>query len=199
MKNGSPGTGLGEEYNRYEDRVLAVAPHGTAGVVQETVDTITKSINNFNKQKKQKLTAAGITPVPELLSSEIAGYRVCSSCHEKQYLFWKTTAHSSSYATLQQQGQAYNLSCLVCHVTGGDILPSSPEDVLEHLLFLSDARLTVGCESCHGASGAHALSPLEHLPQHINTESACTICHTPARDKSFVYSEKLVQVACPSD
>ncbi len=185
-------------YNNYKSRVLPIHPRDTPPGVQKIVGEITDSINSYNKQKQLRLKSAAHVTDKELESDTIAGYKMCSSCHEKQYIFWKNTRHASSFKTLLDRGQAYNLSCLPCHVTGGEISASSPENLKENLLLLEDDRLTVGCENCHGPAKFHAQFPEQSSPVIRISESVCTTCHTPERDNNFGYTSKLAIVRCPT-
>jgi hypothetical protein len=91
------------------------------------------------------------------------GSAKCESCHEESYKSWKKSGHAKAYETLVKADPPRNSDpeCISCHVTGWHPTEYFPYQGG----FLSKEKtppLTdVGCESCHGAGGAHCEAEIE--------------------------------------
>lgn len=125
-------------------------------------------------------------------AGEVATYvgtEQCKECHEEAYAFWKKTKHASAWATLEDQGKHFDLTCIGCHAVGYQ-QPGGfcrLKDVGE----LKD----VGCEMCHGPGSIHAD---DSEPSSIVLEAPSTTCtkycHVPEHSDGFVYEAYLAKV-----
>ncbi len=113
------------------------------------------------------------------------GSNRCAECHGPQTKQWRTTAHASAYASLEDAGRETDPECVGCHVTGygfrGGFVPGQ-----------KPARLNVGCEECHGPGEGHAQSPAIKPPP--VDENTCTRCHDAERSPTFDYDAYLESV-----
>lgn len=82
------------------------------------------------------------------------------------------------YLHWTQAGQNWNLMCASCHSTN----LQKNLDPYSDSYHTTYSELTVGCESCHGAAGAHVQSkgkaPLVPMQQQGQELTACMPCHT---------------------
>ena len=114
-----------------------------------------------------------------------AGAATCKSCHEAQYVDWKSTPHASAYKTLLDRHRHFQPRCVSCHVVG-----YGAKDGFR--ILGNDTRLAgVQCEVCHGPGAAHATDPLGHRMARQVGEEVCLKCHTPEHSDRFVYAERL--------
>jgi hypothetical protein len=178
---------------------LPILPGSSKDNIGAIVQEINESINTFNRYRRANLHEDDPALRLALQKDEIIGISGCVYCHEKQTAFWKNTRHASAYTTLSRQGQSFNLRCLPCHVTGGNISASSAESELLFLLSLNTDRQAIGCEVCHGPGNRHLLSQGEEKPIRIPPKEICTKCHTPERDNNFDFTKKRAVIACPTD
>jgi len=183
---------------RFKYSTLAVKPTSSSASTQNIVQDIKKSITALNRYRHAGIQADDPALLYALQKNEIAGSSACRHCHEKQTEFWKTTRHADAFSTLAEQGQAFNLQCLPCHVTAGRVSSSSVDAELLFLLSLDSDRQTIGCEVCHGPGNNHLLSPEATAPLRIPAEEICLQCHTADRDSTFNYPGKLAAIACPA-
>jgi hypothetical protein len=113
----------------------------------------------------------------------------CSSCHEAQNEFWKTTKHASAMATLAATGEETRFDCVGCHSTGYG----------QAFLDISaiEPFAEVQCEACHGTNPAHADDPqANRFPP--TTKRDCLNCHNKEiTEHDFHYYKAKRQVACP--
>jgi hypothetical protein len=177
---------------------LPVLPASSKDNIDAIVQEINESINTYNRYRRASLNEDDPALRLALQKNEIVGISACVRCHEKQTTFWKNTRHANAYTTLAQQGQSFNLRCLPCHVTAGNVSSSSAESELLFLLSLDTDRQTVGCEVCHGPGDRHLLSQGKEKPVRIPSEEICTKCHTPDRDNNFDFLKKQAVIACPA-
>jgi hypothetical protein len=106
------------------------------------------------------LSGLGVRAVPyprrDLLGAFV-GSKKCESCHEESYKVWKKSGHAKAYATLVKADPPRNFDpeCISCHVIGWNPTKFFPYQGG----FVSQEKtpelVDVGCESCHGAGGAH--------------------------------------------
>jgi len=118
------------------------------------------------------------------IDSGFMGWRKCRECHLEQTDSWQKTRHSSSYLTLVEEKQNFNMDCLPCHITG------FPKKAPPTALYFQEDLQVVGCEVCHGRGARHVVSPKENRTQTV-TEKICLNCHTPERDDDFVFERDL--------
>jgi len=166
--------------------------------VEEIVKATKKNVNQAGRSSAAKAAIARDheeVPIEKLV---FAGWQVCSKCHGPQTDFWEKTAHSSSFQTLVEQEQQFNLDCLPCHVTA-EYETTKISDNDSVLLFLPAALRQVGCEVCHGPGKIHAASQDPSRVSRKPAASICLRCHTPERDEEFNYENDLIRIACPAN
>ncbi len=183
----------------FKCRFLPVKPTSSEDGIDAMVQDIKASITAFNKYRRSGLQADDPALRSALQKDEIAGAGSCLPCHEKQTNFWKKTSHAGAYTTLSNEGQSFNLQCLPCHVTAGNVNTSSNQPELLYLLSLDTDRQTIGCEICHGPGKQHQSSPAKVAPVRQPPKELCLQCHTPERDNDFDYLKKMSKIACPAN
>ncbi|MEL6184468.1 MAG: UshA-like (seleno)protein, partial [Myxococcota bacterium] len=115
------------------------------------------------------------------------GSKACSGCHPQASALWATTAHSRAWATLEEKGKDFDLTCVGCHSVGYRE-PGGYCSLSEVAMYRN-----VGCENCHGPGSAHIAAPTEGHIDRARTERTCTRgCHVPEHSDAFVY-ESYVQ------
>ena len=114
-----------------------------------------------NELKRQGLEGLSVkaSPYPrrELLGAFV-GSAKCESCHEGSYKAWKKSGHSRAYATLAKADPPRNFDpeCIGCPTRSVGIPPISSRTRAAFGRWTRTPHLIdVGCESCHGAGGAH--------------------------------------------
>lgn len=144
-----------------------------------------KQIENL-RQYLKTLEAADIpadqtglmTPIANPPDSyRIAGSAACITCHQKDHETWSNSKHAHAGDTLKAKGFHVDAYCLQCHTTGFG-LPggfSSPKR--------TPTLNTVGCESCHGPSTAHAKDPTVRTT--FNAFDQCIRCHDQENSPTF--------------
>ncbi|MFO0723318.1 MAG: UshA-like (seleno)protein [Myxococcota bacterium] len=120
------------------------------------------------------------------------GSEACKTCHEPAYAFWTTTKHSQAWATLENQGKHFDLTCIGCHSvayqTPGGYCRLDDIGVLKN----------VGCEMCHGPGSAHAVAGDKKSVRRGVTESTCaSACHVPAHSDTFEFRTYLSRITGP--
>lgn len=163
----------------------------------ERLKKLNSDIRELNKTKKEKKKRIGQTAVIQLPQSLI-GSNTCSSCHELQADFWKTTRHGTAYDTLLKKQKALDLECLPCHMTID--IPGGKFDslIVESLLSYPEDLQSVGCESCHGNGQKHLQDPERFKLVRTPGINICLTCHTDDHDDNFQYQPKLEKIACPA-
>ena len=129
---------------------------------------------------------------PKKGDAVFVGTAQCVECHEEAFEFWKNTKHAKAWATLEDDGKHYDLTCIGCHTIGYE-KPGGfcrIKDVGE----LKD----VGCENCHGPGSIHVE---DQDPTSIvleAPEATCAgECHVPEHSDSFVYEKYLREITGP--
>jgi len=117
------------------------------------------------------------------------GTAECEDCHEEAYAFWKDTKHAVAWATLEDQGKHFDLTCIGCHTIGyekpGGFCKLSKVGVLKD----------VGCENCHGPGSLHAEDGDIDLIQLTVTEDTCAgECHVPEHSDEFEYTKYIKEI-----
>jgi hypothetical protein len=117
--------------------------------------------------KEMGLAGLGVRPVPYPHRSTLGafvGSAKCQPCHEESYKVWKKSGHSRAYETLAKADPPRNFDpeCISCHVIGWNPTEYFPYQGG----FLSEEKtpelIDVGCESCHGAGGAHCEAEIKN-------------------------------------
>ena len=118
---------------------------------------------------------------------------LCVGCHKEEAAQWKTTAHASAFATLADDGNERKLPCMGCHMTGF-LLPGGPQN----LETATTQFINVGCESCHGPSAAHVISPDKRVgTMRLVEPVTCLGCHTPDQSDDFSVVEAWKRIVGP--
>lgn len=113
----------------------------------------------------------------------------CQPCHEKQHEFWKSTAHSHAYASLEKTGDHHRYDCVGCHSLGYG------------QAFLDTSKIgpyaDVQCESCHGSKPEHLVDAEAHRYGRVSRKT-CLNCHNKEQlRKEFDFFRSRRMVACP--
>ncbi len=139
--------------------------------------------------------AASILTTTDVDGQEKATYKgsdKCKSCHKDQYTAWKEMKHSNAFAALKPEQVATGKddkgrACITCHTTGYGEGGFTSADATPKLV-------NVGCESCHGAGGAHVKTMLsammdetEVTDKHISRDVNCQGCHNPHIQYGKIY------------
>jgi hypothetical protein len=113
---------------------------------------------------------------------DYVGSPACASCHPEASAVWAGTRHAAAWEPLEKSGNTLNPLCLQCH-TSGFLKPNG------FFIQASQPHLTaVGCESCHGAGGAHIKDPF-HAKLARSNEETCRTCHTMGQTPDFHFEE----------
>lgn len=106
-----------------------------------------------------------------------AGSNACAECHQNHADQHFQSPHAHAWQALVERRSQFDSRCQSCHTTGfGE---SSGFASVK-----STPRLTsVGCESCHGPSLSHSLTPTVRTP--YDAMLSCEKCHTPERSPGF--------------
>lgn len=164
---------------------------------EERIKKLNSNILVLNKKKKETKKNIGQAQLIQLPHSLI-GSNTCSSCHELQGDFWKTTRHGTAYDTLLNKQKHLDLECLPCHMTID--VPGGKFDSLitESLLSYPEELQSVGCETCHGNGQKHLQDPERFKLVRTPGINICLTCHTDEHDDDFQYQSKLDKIACPA-
>jgi hypothetical protein len=121
---------------------------------------------------------AGTTPAAD---QAIAGSASCLKCHSGDYNAWIGSRHARAFASLQESGFHADSNCQKCHTNNfgmaGGFVSARRSGATE--------LAGVGCESCHGPSGAHAKDPTKHTSWAAIVQ--CVRCHTEDSSPHFDY------------
>jgi Cytochrome c554 and c-prime len=166
-------------------------------LTEERLKKLNSDIRALNKKKKVTKATTGQT-VAIQLPQALIGSSTCSSCHELQGDYWKTTRHATAYDTLLNKQKNFDLECLPCHMTidvpGGKF----GSLVVETLLSYPEELQSVGCETCHGNGKKHLQNPERFKLVRTPGINICLTCHTDEHDDNFQYQLKLSKIACPA-
>jgi len=116
------------------------------------------------------------TPDPH--EPKYLGSAACRSCHSSEYDVWSASRHAHAWEPLRSSSNAMNPLCIGCHSTGY-LRPNG--------FFIEAGQpnlVSVGCESCHGAGGAHVEEP-EKKRMLKGEEKTCRGCHTSGQTPDF--------------
>lgn len=137
------------------------------------------------EQGRKEVAVAGVSsPLPDF-----AGWRVCASCHPQAAARWQSTRHAGAYATLEKKNRQFTVDCLLCHVTGGEVVST------DRLASLPPELRGVGCEVCHGPGRRHAEGKEKSRPRRV-PENICQGCHVPEHDGSFNFAKDGELIRC---
>jgi hypothetical protein len=117
------------------------------------------------------------------------GTEKCAECHEEEYAFWKKTKHARAWATLEEQGKHFDLTCIKCHTVGYQQAGG--------FCRLKDVGLlkNVGCESCHGPGSIHAAdSEASSIRLEVKEDACKSACHIPDHSDAFVFEKYLREI-----
>lgn len=150
------------------------------------------SVKAIVNETKNLINKLNIKPTANsenrLTNKEFTGWKRCRNCHRDQAINWQKTRHSS-FLTLIEKNQQFNLDCLPCHVTEIDV--NDPAAAVG----LPPELQMVGCETCHGSGAVHSDNPTSNkLP--IVTKKICLRCHVPEHDESFNFTRDIKKLGC---
>lgn len=185
--------------DQFSPRFLALSKKmANDPATETTLEALDLAIKQLNRKiMTSPSSRPGGTRLPE--TSNMVGYRVCTTCHPRHAEFWQGTSHAAAYKTLLEKGKDLDLNCLPCHVTIDSNNSNFNSLPLESLLSFPTELQSVGCETCHGSGKKHSISPRRFKLLRIPGQKICLGCHTKDHDNSFTYSIKLPQVSCPSE
>lgn len=123
------------------------------------------------------------------------GASACKSCHKETHKSWRKSPHSQAMSSLKEM-DVERVECVRCHATPTAFGPEADKGLGGYRIDES-----VGCESCHGAGGAHAKEPTKDnivglgssCPECV-IEAICTSCHTPTWDAGWELKKRLEAV-----
>ncbi|MDB5387792.1 MAG: cycA1 [Planctomycetaceae bacterium] len=117
---------------------------------------------------------------------QIAGSGECRECHQQDADHWKESSHSKAWETLVHRDAHVDSYCQQCHTTGFG-LPGGFQSVRT-----TPARISVGCESCHGPSQAHVQRPTVKTP--FAAKDQCVRCHDHENSPQFDYAKYWLKI-----
>lgn len=131
---------------------------------------------------RRDFTAAQSGLVAPLPQGTPPDYRVassvsCAKCHSAEYTVWQHSLHSHAWQTLVAKHFEVDPECMQCHTTGFGL----PGGFVSRSA--SAARVSVGCENCHGPSAAHVADPKRRTP--FKASDQCTSCHDHENSPKF--------------
>jgi hypothetical protein len=125
-------------------------------------------------------------PVEVASTARTAGSHACRACHAAECASWDHSGHARAWQSLVNRGVHYDAACQRCHTTGygwdGGFYSAER----------SIGTVSVGCESCHGPSLAHALSPSIRTP--LVARQQCGLCHDADHSPGFDYSTAWLRI-----
>jgi Cytochrome c554 and c-prime len=119
--------------------------------------------------------------------SEFAGSSSCLACHKEEHGDWGSSQHARAWETLVADSVHVDPACQVCHTTGYG-LPGGFQSLAR-----SEARVAVGCESCHGPSRAHVDRPKQRTP--FGAREQCRQCHDHENSPQFEFDDYWRKIA----
>lgn len=129
---------------------------------------------------------------PKKDAATFVGTAKCVECHEEAYAFWKKTKHAKAWATLEDAGKHFDLTCIGCHTVGYEQAGG--------FCRLADVKgyEDVGCENCHGPGSIHIEDSDPTSIVLESPESTCADgCHVPEHSDAFVYEKYLREITGP--
>lgn len=140
-----------------------------------------EDVSRYYSQYLDRLRAEDLVQMmPKTSDVAYSGSKQCKSCHEREYAIWEKSKHNIAWETLKADGHDADPDCVGCHTTG---IESTGGFLIEE----KTPQLTdVGCESCHGASAAHVMTPKEAPLPKAGKES-CMSCHKLQNSPNFKF------------
>lgn len=130
----------------------------------------------------ERVTKEGLLDkLPRKAGEKLAGNPTCGTCHIEAMGVWEKSKHAGALATLEEVGQDRDPDCVGCHVVALD------SDKGFRSRALTPQFTDVGCESCHGAGGEHALDP-SRVPMGKVGEASCMACHNREHSPEFDFA-----------
>lgn len=113
------------------------------------------------------LDGLGVRTVPYAQRNTLGafvGSAKCQTCHEESYKIWKKSGHARAYETLTKTDPPRNFDpeCISCHVIGWHPTEYFPFRGGFLTTEKTPELIDVGCESCHGAGGAHCEAEIKN-------------------------------------
>jgi hypothetical protein len=122
-------------------------------------------------------------PVANLSAANdrVSGTAACRDCHAAEFTAWQSSAHAHAWQPLVAAGAQVDSQCQQCHTTGfgwqgGFVSVRRSEDAT-----------SVGCESCHGPSAAHARDAAVRTP--LAPRESCRGCHDLENSPQFDFAK----------
>jgi len=152
------------------------------------------NLNRFHAELAGLDFAASQTGFAESLPDDlpkgfaVAGTEACRKCHTEDCDVWQKSNHASAWTSLKTTGSHVDPECQRCHVTGYG-MPGGFVSARR-----SEARVHVGCESCHGPSQGHVAEPTVHTAHFAQAGNHCTGCHDRENSPKFAYDKYWQQI-----
>ena len=157
-------------------------------------DAMSKILDAYYRELRAMNLEKGDTTkcAPKKGTATFVGTAKCVECHEEAYDFWKKTKHAVAWATLEDAGKHFDLTCIGCHTVGYE----QPGGYCR----LVDVKgyEDVGCENCHGPGSVHIEDSDPSSIVLESPESTCAgECHVPEHSDAFVYEKYLREITGP--
>jgi hypothetical protein len=173
------GQKLGVLSLRLKDGQVAGSTHRWQPLMKDVAEDpeVRSVLKDYDQKVAALLKEEELKPVT---GGQYIGAESCVECHQSFADSWKTTKHSSAFATLERVGKPKDPECVKCHVAGfgeeGGFLS----------LKATPGLANVQCESCHGPGREHAadFGPMRPVGMDV-----CLKCHTPENSPLFNYQE----------
>ena len=165
----------------WDGKVVELGPEFADDAVQ------TKNLERFRDELARIDFAADQTgfspPLPADLPPDfrVAGTEACRKCHRDDCRHWDETKHAHAWQTLVEKKSHVDSYCQHCHTTGYGL----PDGFTT--LARGGERTSVGCESCHGPSLAHASRPATKTI--YAARDRCVTCHDRENSPQFDYEK----------
>lgn len=143
------------------------------------------------KVKEDYLKRVAVRKKLETGESPFAGEEICKTCHANEYKIWQNSKHARAFDELEAVNKAFDPDCIGCHTVGFEKKGGFIDTVATaHLL-------NVQCESCHGASQAHAKSGGTKPVGNAGwpDEKICQQCHVGSHSPNFKFESYWPKIA----
>jgi len=181
-----------------------VSSHQLDDSMRDDLDTRVRLDAAYNSPEFLRIVQTKEVPSPRTrpgsadLDTQYIGSFACATCHAKQYVQWRSTAHSTAMSTLRRVHRERHPTCVGCHAVGfgapsgfSSSAPAERKRILEN----------VGCESCHGPGSLHAERPSRQNIDAKVSRTTCEGCHTEERSAFSGdpggYRDRIVHIATP--
>jgi len=130
-------------------------------------------------------------------NSPYVGAKQCESCHQKEYLTWKSTPHAHAMETLKKAKKHFDPECIQCHTVGfqAELKQKESSGFLSNAL--TPHLANVQCENCHGAARSHVKDPTRNRLPIRTPKSQCAGCHLGSHSPKFNFKKYWTKIRHP--